>query len=196
MRIAMISYHTCPLAALGGKDTGGMNVYVRELTRKLGRLGIQVDVYTRSQDEHAPHISHDLGYGNRVIHIAAGPEVPLPKPELAAHISIFVDEVLTFAKQKKFKYDLIHSHYWMSGLAAKDLQKAWNVPVVHMFHTLGLMKQRIARSTQEADGDYRIQGERDVIAMANSWPTVWWPRPKPNLHSCSGFMALRITKSR
>jgi len=168
MRIAMLSYHTCPLAALGGKDTGGMNVYVRELTRELGRLGIQVDVYTRSQDEHAPHISHDLGYGNRVIHIAAGLEVPLPKPELAAHIPIFVDEVLAFAKQKMFNYDLIHSHYWMSGLAAKELQQAWDVPVVHMFHTLGLMKQRIARSDQEADGDYRIQGERDVIAMANS----------------------------
>jgi len=168
MRIAMLSYHTCPLAALGGKDTGGMNVYVRELTRELGGLGIQVDVYTRSQDEHAPHISHDLGYGNRVIHIAAGLEVPLPKPELAAHIPIFVDEVLAFAKQKMFNYDLIHSHYWMSGLAAKELQQAWDVPVVHMFHTLGLMKQRIARSDQEADGDYRIQGERDVIAMANS----------------------------
>ncbi len=168
MRIAMLSYHTCPLAVLGGKDTGGMNVYVRELTRELGRLGIQVDVYTRSQDEHAPHISHDLGYGNRVIHIAAGPEVPLPKPELAAYIPIFVDEVLTFATQKMFTYDLIHSHYWMSGLAAKELQQAWDVPVVHMFHTLGLMKQRIARSAQEADGDYRIQGERDVIAMANS----------------------------
>lgn len=168
MRIAMLSYHTCPLAALGGKDTGGMNVYVRELTRKLGRLGIQVDVYTRSQDEHVPHISHDLGYGNRVIHIAAGPEIPLPKPELAAHIPTFVNEILAFAKQKDFTYDLIHSHYWMSGLAAKALSAAWDVPVIHMFHTLGLMKQRIARSALEAEGDYRIQGEREVIAMANS----------------------------
>jgi D-inositol-3-phosphate glycosyltransferase len=168
MRIAMLSYHTCPLATLGGKDTGGMNVYVRELTRKLGRLGIQVDVYSRSQDEHAPHISHDLGYGNRVIHIPAGPEIPLPKPELAAHIPTFVNEILTFAEQKDFTYDLIHSHYWMSGLAAKDLQRAWDVPVVHMFHTLGLMKQRIARNADESEGDYRIQGERDVIAIANS----------------------------
>ncbi|MBE9524344.1 MAG: glycosyltransferase [Chloroflexi bacterium] len=166
MRVAMLSYHTCPLAALGGKDTGGMNVYVRELTRKLGRLGIQVDVYTRSQDEHAPHISHDLGYGNRVIHIAAGPEVPLPKQELAAHIPTFGQEIISFAKKKDFKYDLIHSHYWMSGLAAKALKEAWDIPVVHMFHTLGLMKQRIARSTQETEGEYRLQGERDVITIA------------------------------
>ena len=78
MNVAMISYHTCPLAVLGGKDTGGMNVYVREVTRYLGRCGVHVDVYTRSQDEHVPHVLHDLGYGNRVVHIPAGPEVPSP----------------------------------------------------------------------------------------------------------------------
>ena len=80
MNIAMLSYHTCPLATLGGKDTGGMNVYVAELTRELGREGIHVDVFTRSQDEHVPHVMHNLGYGNRVVHIPAGPEHPLPKP--------------------------------------------------------------------------------------------------------------------
>ena len=73
LNIAMISYHTCPLAILGGKDTGGMNVYVREITRNLGRNGIHVDVFTRSQDEHVPHILHDLGYGNRVVHVACRP---------------------------------------------------------------------------------------------------------------------------
>ncbi len=79
LRIAMLSYHTCPLAILGGKDTGGMNVYVRDLTRELGRLGIHVDVFTRSQDEHVPHVVHELGYGNRVVHVTAGPEVPVAK---------------------------------------------------------------------------------------------------------------------
>ena len=76
LRIAMLSYHTCPLATLGGKDTGGMNVYVRELTRQLGQMGIHVDVFTRSQDDHVPHVLHELGYGNRVVHIPAGPETP------------------------------------------------------------------------------------------------------------------------
>jgi D-inositol-3-phosphate glycosyltransferase len=167
MRVAMLSYHTCPLATLGGKDTGGMNVYVKELTRKLGRLGIHVDVFTRSQDEHVPHVLHDLGYGNRVVHIPAGPEVPLPRPELAAHIPKFVEGIFSFAEKKRVQYDLIHSHYWMSGLTARDLQKAWDIPVIHMFHTLGLMKQRIARAPHEAEGDYRIQGEREVIKLAN-----------------------------
>jgi len=167
MRVAMLSYHTCPLATLGGKDTGGMNVYVKELTRKLGRLGIHVDVFTRSQDEHVPHVLHDLGYGNRVVHIPAGPEVPLPKPELVAHIPKFVDGILAFAQKKGIQYDLIHSHYWMSGIAARDLHETWQIPVVHMFHTLGLMKQRIARAPHEAEGDYRIQGEREVIRLAD-----------------------------
>ena len=167
MRVAMLSYHTCPLATLGGKDTGGMNVYVKELTRKLGRLGIHVDVFTRSQDEHVPHVLHDLGYGNRVVHIPAGPEVPLPKPELAAHIPKFVQGILAFAEKKGIHYDLIHSHYWMSGIAARDLQVAWDIPIVHMFHTLGLMKQRIARAPHEAEGEYRIQGEHEVIRLAD-----------------------------
>ena len=167
MRIAMLSYHTCPLATLGGKDTGGMNVYVQMLTRRLGRLGVHVDVFTRSQDEHVPHVLHDLGYGNRVVHIPSGPEVPLPKPELSLHIPKYVDGILEFADKKEVQYDLIHSHYWMSGVAAVSLQRFWEIPIIHMFHTLGLMKQRIARSEEEAEGDYRINGEREVLLKAN-----------------------------
>jgi len=161
----MLSYHTCPLATLGGKDTGGMNVYVRDLTRQLGRMGIHVDVFTRSQDEHVPHVLHDLGYGNRVVHIPAGAEVPLPKPDLIAHIPTFAEGILAFARNKGIKYDLIHSHYWMSGKAAKLLKETWDVPVVHMFHTLGHMKNRVA-GFGEAEGEYRINGEQEVLHMA------------------------------
>ncbi len=167
MRIAMLSYHTCPLATLGGKDTGGMNVYVQMLTRRLGRLGVHVDVFTRSQDEHVPHVLHDLGYGNRIVHILSGPEIPLPKPELSQHISTYVDGILAFAKKKDFQYDLIHSHYWMSGVASISLQRVWKIPIIHMFHTLGLMKKRIARNAEEAEGEYRINGEREVLSKAD-----------------------------
>jgi D-inositol-3-phosphate glycosyltransferase len=163
----MLSYHTCPLATLGGKDTGGMNVYVRDLTKQLGRMGIQVDVFTRSQDEHVPHVLHDLGYGNRVVHVPAGPEVPLPKPELVDYIPDFVSGILEFTEQRNLHYDLIHSHYWMSGIAAEELKARWRIPIVHMFHTLGLMKQRVARSEGEADGNYRLEGERQVIGLAD-----------------------------
>lgn len=144
-----------------------MNVYVRELSRQLGKNGIQVDVYTRSQDEHIPHVLHDLGYGNRVVHVLAGPEVPCPKPEMATFLPEFTTGIIKFAQAKGLHYDLVHSHYWMSGIVARDLKQAWNTPVVHMFHTLGLMKQRVARSIEEADGSYRIQGEQEVLRIAD-----------------------------
>lgn len=164
----MLSYHTCPLATLGGKDTGGMNVYVRDLTRELGRLGIHVDVFTRSQNEHVPHVLHDLGFGNRVVHVPAGPEIPFPKNELAGYIPQFVDGIRLFAKEKGVKYDLIHSHYWMSGLAAEALSDRWaGIPILHMFHTLGEMKNRVARSEAEREGAYRLKGERQVVARAD-----------------------------
>jgi len=168
MNIAMLSYHTCPLATLGGKDTGGMNVYVRDLTRELGRMGIHVDVFTRSQDEHVPHVLHDLGYGNRVVHVPAGPEVPLAKRELTDHIPQFVDGIETFAAEKGIHYDILHSHYWMSGLAAEALSEAWGgTPIVHMFHTLGEMKNRIAQTDEERETPERIAGERRVLARAD-----------------------------
>lgn len=167
MNIAMLSYHTCPLATLGGKDTGGMNVYVNELTSYLGRAGLHVDVYTRSQDEHVPHVLHDLGYGNRVVHIPAGPEEPLPKQQLSSYIPDFTRGILDFTRQRNLRYDIIHSHYWMSGICAIALRNQWDIPVINMFHTLGLMKNRIARSESEMEGDYRIDGERVVIREVN-----------------------------
>ncbi|MBT3669166.1 MAG: glycosyltransferase [Chloroflexi bacterium] len=166
MRIAMISYHTCPLATLGGKDTGGMNVYVKEITQKLGSLGINVDIFTRSQDEHVPHVVHELGYGNRVVHIPAGPEFPIHKSELQDYVSVFAKNIIDFATKKNLKYDVIHSHYWLSGLAAADLKEEWGIPVVHMFHTLGLMKNRIA-GNGEFEGEYRVIGERKVLKIAD-----------------------------
>ncbi len=168
LRVAMLSYHTCPLAILGGKDTGGMNVYVRDLTRELGKLGIHVDVFTRSQDEHVPHVLHDLGYGNRVVHVPAGPEVPLAKRELIDYIPEFVNGVKAFAAEKGIHYDIIHSHYWMSGLAAESLSDAWGgTPIVHMFHTLGEMKNRIAQSDEERESPERIAGEKRVLARVD-----------------------------
>jgi len=167
LNIAMLSYHTCPLATLGGKDTGGMNVYVRELTRSLGESNIHVDAFTRSQDEHVPHVLHDLGYGNRVVHIPAGPEDPLPKKELAKYVPEFASEILKFARQKGIKYDLIHTHYWMSGVAGKYLQEEWDIPIIHMYHTLGIMKNRVAQSASEIEGDYRLNGEFEVLKAAS-----------------------------
>ena len=163
MNIAILSYHTCPLATLGGKDTGGMNVYVRDLTKYLGRMGVHADVFTRSQDEHVPHVLHDLGCGNRVVHVPAGPESPRPKVELKDYIPEFIRGINNFARSKNIEYDLIHSHYWLSGLAAEALADMWNVPTIHMFHTLALLKNQIAKTPQEIESNVRIEGEKEVI---------------------------------
>ncbi len=167
MRIAVISYHTCPLATLGGKNAGGMNVYVRDLSRYLGRRGVQLDVFTRSEDEHVPHVLHDLGFGNRVAHIPAGPEHPIPKEQLAGYLPDFADGILEFSQRKGQQYDLIHSHYWMSGIAARKLNQAWQAPIIQMFHTLGKLKQRVAQTEAEAEGEYRIKGEYQAVRSAD-----------------------------
>ena len=167
MNIAMISYHTCPLAVLGGKNTGGMNVYVRELTRFLGRVGVHVDVFTRSMDEHVPQVSHDLGNFNRVVHVSAGPEVYMQKDQLQQYIDPFAEGIMAFAEKKGIQYDLIHSHYWMSGLAGMILKQEWDVPMVQMFHTLGLMKQQIGRTAEEREGQERVDGELAVMAASD-----------------------------
>jgi D-inositol-3-phosphate glycosyltransferase len=167
MNIAMLSYHTCPLAILGGKNTGGMNVYVRELTRYLGREGVHVDVFTRSENEHIPAVSHDLGYFNRVVHIPAGPQVFLPKEELTEYTKDFAQGILDFAEKKQIHYDLIHSHYWLSGIAGELLKNQWDVPMLQMFHTLGKIKLRIGRTAEEREGKYRIKGENHVIEVAD-----------------------------
>ncbi len=167
MRIAMISYHTCPLATLGGKDTGGMNVYVRDITLELGRKGVGVDVFTRSQDEHVPHVLHDLGYGNRIVHIQAGPETPLSKEILAEHIPEFVQGVQNFAQMKDLRYDILHSHYWLSGLIGLEIQRIWQIPLIQMFHTLAVMKNRVARVEEEAESDLRLEAEQKLMQKAD-----------------------------
>jgi D-inositol-3-phosphate glycosyltransferase len=153
---------------LGGKKTGGMNVYVRDLSRALARKGIVVDVFTRSQDDCAPRVVHDLGPGARVMHIPAGPEQPIPVSETERYLDEFVANILDFAAREGLRYDVIHSHYWLSGIAAEALSKAWGgTPIVQMFHTLGHMKNQIARDASERASQRRIDGETHVVQIAD-----------------------------
>ena len=164
----MLSVHTCPLATLGGKETGGMNVYVRDLSRELSRRGIAVDVFTRLQNPALPRISTGrLGATGRVIHIPAGPERPYDKNLVFDHLPEFVQRVGNFALQDDLAYDLIHSHYWLSGWAALDLRATWRVPVIQMFHTLGEMKNRVAQTPQERESPRRIDVEGQIMRFAD-----------------------------
>ena len=161
-RIAMLSVHTCPKAALGGKETGGMNVYVRDLSRELGRRGLTVDVFTRSQDPTASRIV-DLGPNARTIHLGAGPESPYDKNLVHDHIEEFTDNLLEFAAKEGVAYHVLHSHYWLSGLVAQRLRQEWNTPVMQMFHTLGKLKNSVAKGPAEMETPLRVESERNIM---------------------------------
>src|SRR5262249_7174131 len=161
-RIAMVSVHSGPLAPLGGRDTGGMNVYVRELSRRLGQHGIAVDVYTRRQDPWEPTVV-PFGPQARGIHVHAGPAAPYAKYRLWDHLPEFVDWVQAFATSQAVHYDLLHSHYWLSGWAALHLRQVWAVPMVHMSHTLGSPKNAAAQQRWEQEPPRRLQVEYEVL---------------------------------
>jgi D-inositol-3-phosphate glycosyltransferase len=163
----MLSVHTCPLATLGGKETGGMNVYVRDLSREFSRRGIAVDVYTRSQDPTIPRVSTKLAEHGRVIHVKAGPERPYNKNRVFAHLDEFVAGVKAQVDADGMAYDLIYSHYWLSGIAANGLRWAWDIPFVQMFHTLAEMKNRVAQSPAEREPDQRLNCEGEVMRSAD-----------------------------
>jgi D-inositol-3-phosphate glycosyltransferase len=165
-RIAMLSMHTSPVARLGGKETGGMNVYVRELTRSLALRGIAVDVFTRASDPNAPYVdTKSLGVGNaRVINITAGPRAPVSKHKLIEYATPFAEEIREFAAKENISYNILHAHYWLSGVAAQCLQSmGQRAPIVQMFHTLGAMKNRVARNETETETEARIFAECELM---------------------------------
>jgi len=165
-RIAMISFHTCPLAALGGKQTGGMNVYVREIGRQLGNQGIEVDVFTRSQ---SPKLKKVVPLGNRarVIHIPAGPTAPCEKDRVWLHLPQFCRGIIDFVRAERIHYDIIHSHYWLSGWAGLSLHADLEAPLVHMFHTLAVMKNLVAKSEEDKETALRIFLEKKVMDLSH-----------------------------
>jgi len=166
LHVAMLSVHTCPLAALGGKETGGMNVYVREVSRELGRMGVSVDVFTRSQDPSIPRVVQ-LGERARVIHLAAGVEAPMARERVYDHLDEFVEGIEAWRIAEAVDYDLIHAHYWLSGVAALTLKTRWSVPVLQMFHTLGRLKNRVARSAAELEPAVRLEEETRIVSAAD-----------------------------
>lgn len=161
-RVAMFSVHSCPLATLGGQETGGMNVYVRELSRHLAQQQIAVDVYTRRQDPCLPTVV-EFAPQARVIHLNAGPAAPYAKHQVWQHLPEFVEEVQAFIAQHDLRYELLHSHYWLSGWVALQLRRDLRVPIAHMSHTLGLPKNAAAQQTWEKEPLRRLRVEGDVL---------------------------------
>jgi D-inositol-3-phosphate glycosyltransferase len=162
--LALLSVHGCPFARLGERDTGGMNVYLLQVARELGKRGHRADVYTRVHDPNDPEIV-ELGENARVIHVQAGPHGET-KQSLHRHIPQFLEGLEAFREREGIAYDLVHSHYWLSCLAAIDLSRDWGVPHIATFHTLARAKQEARPGEQESQ--LRIESEREAMMSADS----------------------------
>lgn len=163
MRVAVISVHGCPLARLGEKDSGGMNVYLLQLARELGKRGIHTDVFTRHHHPREPRVV-EMGDNTRVIHIEAG-KLEETKDKIFPHLPQFLLNLRRYKEENGLEYDLIHSHYWLSGWVGLFLKRLWRIPLIASFHTLGEVKRRVRKGEEEPLT--RIQTEARVMANAD-----------------------------
>jgi len=165
-RVAMVSVHTSPLARLGGKKAGGMNAYIRDCSQEMGRRGIEVDIYTRKDAPGNPDVV-TLRDHVRVFYIDAGPPRFLSSAEIYSHLTPFAAQVISHAGRRSAHYDVIFSHYWLSGWVAHTLRARWGIPVIQMFHTLGRMKERVAQGGVQEGAGVRAFTEIDVMSWAD-----------------------------
>ena len=164
MRIAMVSEHASPLAVLGGVDAGGQNVHVAALARALGRRGHEVDVYTRRDRADLPE-RVSLGDGATVVHVPAGPSRPMPKDQLYPLMPRF-GRWMAQDWDRHGRPDVVHAHFWMSGLAALQATAGTGVPVAQTFHALGIVKRR-HQGTADTSPPQRLDCERHLAAHAD-----------------------------
>jgi len=165
-RVAVVSVHTSPLDQPGSGDSGGMNVFIREAAERINAGGVAVDVFTRSRDERTPDVQ-DLGGGSRLIRVRAGPSTPVPKDELPRFLPEFLGGVLRRAEDEGGGYDLVHTHYWLSGWVGRSAREIWGVPLVASFHTLGKVKNYSLSRGERPEPTVRLDGEERVIAEAD-----------------------------
>jgi D-inositol-3-phosphate glycosyltransferase len=164
-RVAVISYHSSPLLEPGIGDAGGMTVYVRAVAASLAKLGVGTDIFTRSSVGELEIT--DLFPAVRVISIPAGPEGTADKHELTGYLPDFEAGIRAFASGQGLEYDVVHSHYWQSGIAGTELAGAWGVPLVHSNHTLAKVKNAFLAPGDEPESAERLSGESEVIATAD-----------------------------
>src|SRR5689334_12590258 len=157
----MISLHTSPLATPGVGDAGGLNVYVAELARRLGERGLKVDVFTRAEDD-TPDVV-EINEHTRVINLEVGPREQVAKENLPRLVGEFAARLDPFIE----RYDLVHTHYWLSGVAGIELKHRHGVPLVHTMHTMARVKNAALRAAQQAEPDIRDRGEAEVVAKAD-----------------------------
>lgn len=142
MKICTISFHSCPYSSLGGNGSGGMSVYLKELTSALVDFPeVRVDIHTRARDRICVE-AKDISPQIRVVQLKGGPERPVDRKNLYEFIPEFAENLIDYIHRKKEDYDVVHSHYWLSGLAGAFVKQELGLPLVHAYHTLGFLKKR------------------------------------------------------
>ncbi|EFQ84671.1 UDP-N-acetylglucosamine: 1L-myo-inositol-1-phosphate 1-alpha-D-N-acetylglucosaminyltransferase [Aeromicrobium marinum DSM 15272] len=166
-RVAMLSAHTSPLAQPGHGDAGGMNVYVLELARQLARRDVAVEIFTRATSRHQPDVV-ETEPGILVRHVPAGPFEGLQKNDLPSQMCSFVRDVLrTEVEQGPQWFDVVHSHYWLSGQVGTVASERWSVPLVHTMHTMAKVKNALLADGDVAEPSGRIAGEEEIVRLAD-----------------------------
>ncbi|CAB1070642.1 D-inositol-3-phosphate glycosyltransferase (EC [Olavius algarvensis Delta 1 endosymbiont] len=164
LKIAMLSIHSDPIGELGTKDTGGMSVYIRELARQLGKRGHYIDIYTRMLKSENRSITR-LYENVRLIHLGIPNGGTLSKLALYRYLSKFFQALEDFRRSENQSYDLIHSHYWLSGRLGTRAQKLWDLPHVTTFHTLGEVKNQTGIDAHEPW--FRVVAEKDIVQKSH-----------------------------
>ena len=166
-RIATLSVHTSPLHQPGTGDAGGMNVYILEVARCLADAGVEVEIFTRATAGDLPSLV-EVAPGVRVRHVVSGPLEELPKEELPGQLCAFTAGVLRAeAARPPGYYDLIHSHYWLSGQVGWLAKDRWGTPLVHTAHTLAKVKNVRLAAGDRPEPKARVIGEEQVVAEAD-----------------------------
>ncbi|HPV89708.1 MAG TPA: glycosyltransferase, partial [Ornithinibacter sp.] len=166
-RIAMVTVHTSPLAQPGEGDAGGMNVYVLEVARQLARRDIAVDLFTRTTSAAQPPVV-EVESGVVVRHLAAGPYEGLSKEDLPGQLCAFAAGMMRVAAHAPpGYYDLVHSHYWLSGQVGWLAADRWGVPLVHTMHTMARVKNLHLADGDEPEPRGREIGEAQVVEAAD-----------------------------
>jgi D-inositol-3-phosphate glycosyltransferase len=161
-RIAMVSIHGCPLVIPGMRFAGGMNVYLRDIAPIIAKKGVQVDIFTRNHHSGGPEVL-DLGPGTRVIHLSAG-DPELVKNEVVPYLPQFYEGLVDYIGHEGRRYDLVHSHYWLSGDVGQKLARQLQLPHVVSFHTLAVIKER---EGSEPESDERKWIEHQMATQSD-----------------------------
>ena len=163
--IAIVSEHASPLAALGGVDSGGQNLYVANVARELARLGHRVDIFTRLD---SPSLPAEIDWFDnvRIIHVPAGPAIALPKESLLPHMKAFGQFMQAYVREHGIVYDVIHANFFMSAMAAMPLARVSHTPLAVTFHALGKVR-RMHQSENDRFSDHRFTIEEEIVRNAD-----------------------------